>query len=216
MVRNNIVIITDNIFCIKTQVIALLVVMTSILSAFASNDSLESEDDKPTKGLILEAGPVWTTSGLYYDNSGAFMSERLGIAYNLSYNHLWPNGFGLGIDAFSTKTITGFWIQNYHYQHSYAVSYLGPKFIYSHHFVKRWSCDISIGSGISYLSRSGYGWGFRSSVGIEYMFMNHTSVGISVFDMYSSFYKESKYYMPINIDSGVNQLGVALGLRFYW
>ena len=166
--------------------------------------------------LMIEGGPVWTTSRLYYDESGNYTSGRLGKALNLSFCRLWPEGYGVGFDACLNTTSIGVKMWSHRYEYTYDIKYFGPKFVYVGAISNRWHYDFGLGVGYGVQSDESSGLGLKSSIGIEYRPKGFVALGISAFDQVIFFKQNSDNKMPDNVSSGIKQLGVALGLRFYW
>lgn len=186
---------------------------------YVEDDSWESES-KPVKvkeifkvySLRVAAGPMWTTSRIYYPN-GSHGSGMRGFGMALSYTMAGDNFWGIGLDAQHIRTR----VRQYKTDWDYKMTYVGPCFVAKHDFSESFRLYSTIGLGVSlYKDYEGseVGFGSRYDLGVEYLLTKHLSVGADFVYLASRFNQSGVTKNTDGSSIGINNLGLMATLRY--
>lgn len=196
-----------------------MLAQASINDKYVEDESWEREA-KPVKvkeifkvySLKVAAGPMWTTSEIYYPN-GSHESGMRGFGMALSYTMAGDDFWGIGIDAQHIRTK----VRQYKTDWDYKMTYVGPCFVAKHDLSESFRLYGTLGIGVALFKdydASEVGFGFRYDLGVEYLLTKHLSVGVDLVDLVSRFNQNGETKNSDGSSIGVNNLGLMAILKY--
>jgi len=170
--------------------------------------------NSPRNVVRLSVGPSFMNSN--YQVGNHLYHSRVGLSVNADYDHVWNTGFGFGIN----------------YIHNYMsfdegiktrVDYIGPSLVLASPMMRKFRYDLCIGLGYGHFSESYDGLtnsenrlGATMRLGVEWKVAPHLGLGtqVSIFTM--SLKKPDDVELEKNEIYGIQQIGLYVGLRYYF
>lgn len=179
----------------------------------------------PRNTVSLNFGPGLVTSDIitYRGATLTKYSTSLSLDYVLSYEHLYSDGFGFGVE-----------VSQMHIDRDGCLNlfYVGPKAVYAKMLSPKWRFHISLGVGYAAddgemgFSADGstdwgnllHGIGFVDNAGFDYRFNRHFGIGAQVRSMMTLFPKYSGYSKEKGrfVREGIDNISLQLGARYYF
>lgn len=184
-----------------------------------SPTAIKEESSKRSGMLKISAGPMWTTSKLYYDNSGHYVSGKCGFGLALSLSSIGSKSFGLGADFYVSHTQIDVPQLPSYEDCSYTMGYVGPCVLYQAAITDRFLIETSLGSGLAYyhdVGQSEFGFGIRASAGLEYMVTKSVGIGVDLLRQTSRYSRPNGFNQPKGEGYGVEHLGVMASAKIHW
>jgi len=196
-----------------------MLAQASINDKYVEDESWESES-KPVKvkeifkvySLRVAAGPMWTTSKIYYPK-GTHESGMRGLGMALSYTMAGDDFWGVGLDAQLIRTK----VRNCNIDWDYKMTYVGPCFVVKRDLSESFRLYSTIGLGVSLykdFDRSEVGFGYRYDLEVEYLLTKHLSVGADFVYLASRFNQNGMTKNSDGSNIGVNNLGLMATLKY--
>lgn len=159
---------------------------------------------KPRTNIIkLNYGPGLVTSKIVSYRT-TYKNVNV-MSLSADYEHIWPSGFGFGINA----------SQNYIHKTSNNVFYVGASFVAQYVTTEGWRWEGALGLGYAAndfdVEDSTNGIGIFQVAGVSYQLTKHWGLGLEL-RLLNSRYEKPKGWDTENY--GVNMLNLSLGLRY--
>jgi len=200
------------------RILIMAVLLCSIVTIVKGEEGKTTNRWQPQGGLKLEAGPMWTTSKVYTDYQGHFQTDIRGTGLSLSLSHLGNRVYGWSGDFYVNHTSVSLQSHRADDKTSYTIFYIGPSFVVGGCLVKRLRGEASAGVGLSLYNDDGQtetGFGFRYTLGLEYMLSRNIGIGIEGLGQTMFFKKPDNFKQPDGESYGFRHYGFMLGLRLY-
>ena len=177
----------------------------------------------PKGSLKFGVGPMWTTSKLYYDEGGDYVSNFCGTGFGISFTHLAGGWFGYGLDFYGSYTTLKQSKSSYYlirgWEYTFTQLYFGPSFVCGGNISNRLRIESSAGLGLAIHNGDGdntkAGIGFRFSLGLELMISEKVGIGIEGLSHRHTFSKPNDFKTDDDEFYGFQQVGFLIGLRIY-
>lgn len=170
---------------------------------------------EPKMNIKAGVGPMWTTSKLYYTESGKYVSNFHGTGFGLSFSHLVGGWYGYGVDFYGSYTslIATDW------EYETTQLYFGPGFVCGGMLADKLRIESSIGLGLAIHNGDGddtkAGFGLRFSLGLEVMLSKNVGIGIEGMSHRLMYSKPNNFNIDDDEFYGFQQIGFLVGLRYY-
>lgn len=201
------------------RILIMAVLLCSIITFVNGEERKTTNSWQPHGSLKLEAGPMWTTSKLYTDYQGHYQTDIRGTGVSLSLSRLGNRIYGWGGDFYVNHTSVSSQSYRADEKASYTIFYIGPSFVVGGCLAKRLRGEASAGVGLSLYNDDGQtetGFGFRYTLGLEFMLSHSIGIGIEGLGQTMFFKKPDNFKQPDGESYGYRHLGFMLGLRLYY
>lgn len=173
--------------------------------------------NNPTEIIKLNVGPAWITSDI--EAGGNTYKSLSGFKAEFDYQHLWDSGFGFGMNYM-------YYGASLNSNYDMRMHYIGPSFVSSMIFGYRWRFEGALGLGYSSLtenaeilgtssSKTEYGLGIMSHLGIEYMVSPKIGIGFQIGFMSMKLKQPKGFDMKKYDFYGIRRVDLGIGLRIY-
>ena len=175
----------------------------------------QQKRNEPKMNIKVGIGPMWTTSKLYYTESGKYVSNFHGTGFGLSFSHLVGGWYGYGVDFYGSYTslIATDW------KYTTTQLYFGPSFVCGGMLADKLRIETLAGLGLAIHNGDGddtkAGLGFRFSLGLELMLSKNVGIGIEGMTHRLIYSKPNDFKVNDDEFYGFQQIGFLVGLRYY-
>ena len=186
--------------------------------AYAGALDFDWNEEHDTQGTLLKvsAGPVWTTSKIYYADDKYVTGQR-GYAFSVSMAKTGNKPYGFGADFYGSYTNVD--VPGSNSDDSYTLMYMGPCGLIGGNLTDWLRLDASFGLGLSYYQDDGqteFGLGIRSSLGLEFLITKNTGIGVDLVRQLALFKRPDGFNQPEGEAYGFNHLGVMVTARYHF
>ena len=185
----------------------------------------KSQDcDYPRNVVKMDVGPSWIVSEVQTPRN--IYKSKTGIGLGIDYQHLWRNGLGIGVNYlfFATNFSHDPMVEDLDMR----MHYIGPSFVESWRWARKWRADSSVGVGFSSCIETSkilnwhydnelateYSVGIFGQLGIEYMFSKSVGIGMQYQGLFMPM-KEPKNNKRKYDVYGIKRIDAKIGIRFY-
>jgi hypothetical protein len=191
----------------------------------AINNKVEEPETTPKEemepqGIMFKigAGPMWTTSRLYY-TSKDYLTNQRGYGMSLSIASTGDKFWGFGADFYGSRTVVDVPKFSRSGESSYLMMYLGPSVLVVGKIADWMRVDLSLGIGGSYYQDDGqstFGFGVRNTIGLEFKVTKTVGIGADLVRQRCIISKPDDIDLPDNELYGYEHLGAMLTIRLHY